>query len=239
MLTKLQQLKINLQVLMDNFDEYKEPFFTSLEISENGSFYDISQNDYSLLLLFSSLFYKDAISCFFLELLNFYQKLESKNFFTTIPYLSYSQAITTYGLKCLARHHLIEILFCYQDNSYDLENYESLFGVYHKKEVAMYTVSFYKLRNIMEKDLPLIASLAKGLQVDFSQFETYSVNEVLFFRLKKEAMLKNIFSSSIFEKVNTRKEPLFSILDSITDEIFHNVLDKNSMVKRRNFKKNN
>ncbi len=231
----LLKLKRNILVLKDNFDEYQQSFFTSLENSnESGTYYDICQNDSSLPLLFSSLFYEDATSCFFLEAINFYQNLESKSLTTTIPYFSYSQSFTTYGLKLLERQHLIEIVKCNRDKSYNLDTYESLFGSCHDKEVAMYSVFFYKLRDLQERDLPFLKSLAKALHVDFSQYEIFYENEKMFFGLKKSAKIKNIFSSGFISKILIRKDAFFYIGTSIKEELLRDVFSGRKLKKNKN-----
>lgn len=98
----------------------------------------------------------------------------------------------------------------------------------------MYSVFFYKLRDLQERDLPFLKSLAKALHVDFSQYEIFYENEKMFFGLKKSAKLKNIFSSGFISKILIRKDTFFYIITSIKEELLRDVF---SNIQRRRIKR--
>ncbi len=73
-----------------------------IDYDEKVNYTEIAQSSSSLPLLWENIFYPNTTTHFFLELVNTFQKLETKDKKRT-PYNSYSQAITTYCLKTLAR----------------------------------------------------------------------------------------------------------------------------------------
>lgn len=117
---ELRILKRNFQILKNDFNVYTDKFL--IETKNGGGIgYDISQNFNSFPLLWSSLFYPTPASCFFLELVNFFGNLKID---TTIPYSSFSQSLTTYCLKMLARKNIIKIQKLEWIGHNDLDDYE-------------------------------------------------------------------------------------------------------------------
>lgn len=101
---KIEKEKIKFAIIQHNLECFKhdnhlsEFFFFTKEVYNKEVFYDINQNAYSLPLLFTSLIFPNAKTCFFVELFNFFQNLPINKGTTVINILCFLSFFTNYVL---------------------------------------------------------------------------------------------------------------------------------------------
>ena len=216
-MVKLKIIKHNLSFVKYDYN-LKDKFIVEEDENENYCYYDITQNLQSLPLIFSSANYPDVKTCFFVELINFFQSIPIQ---TTYPYRSYSQSLTTYCLKQLNRSQLIKIVFSEPEEKRDLDDYAQPLGNFNlKSEVSMTEAYFYKLRSLDKRDLSLIENIAKILDIDLSNLEVCYVNEKVHLKLNKKFLMHQILSGETFKNIWCQKENIYFILEGYFDYIF-------------------
>ncbi len=191
-----------------------EPKFVLEEKYINGEkAYEITQNLFSMSLLFSSFCYPDAKTCFFVEAFNFYQDLEPK-----VLYESFSQSITTYILQNMNKRHLITGEYV-KNKSAELGSRMEMLGNYDYKNgnVTMYLFYFYKLRSFEQKDIKFLKSLFRLLEMDISNIAIVIKQGKIYLKLKREFILKQLVTGEYLKHVVNAK-PIFQ--ERISDECF-------------------
>ncbi len=223
-ITKLKQEKVRLSILKNNLNCFKEDFYVMdkfyiQELNQKGkTYYDISQNLYSLPLLLDSCYYSNATTSFFIEAFNFYQDLPKNSDF---PYHIFSQSVTTYCLKELARHQMITLKSIQSDKS-ELNNYMEMLGNYEYKSpiVQMYDNYFYKKRNLMKKDISLLKSMMHILNIDISNLKIVSKGNKIYIRTKSRFLCHQLLSGEYFKNMQKQKEIFRYILKEYKQYLF-------------------
>lgn len=70
----------------------------------------------------------------------------------------------------------------------------------------MYITFFYKVRELTLEDLPLLKSVAKMLQIDFSIYDVEEKDGKLFLSLKEKEKMKNIANGKMLKKLLDQRE---------------------------------
>lgn len=211
---KLEQKKKKLKEFKNNFcinDKFS--------VENEKTYFDISQNLWSIPLWFSSLMYPNAKTCFFVEVFNCYQNLLETNDYL---YRSVSQSLTTYCLKELARNKIIDLIFCNKTHQFELNEYMEMLGNYDNKnkETQMYCCYFYKKRSLNEKDIPLIKSLACLLNIDFSDIEIVSKENNIYLKMTNKYRYQQIITRRYFKNLYQQRTILYNILKEYKDYFF-------------------
>lgn len=207
--TKLIMFKGRFMSISENFF-IKEQFFIDLLYSKYKiDYYKISQNPYSVILFFESLFYPNARSYFFVKLINLFQDLPiyDEGDDRKIIYNSLSQSFTTYCLKLLARNGFINITSqSSKKEDYDLIDYVCLLDAnIDKREydynVQMYDVYFSKNKSFLEEDLAFIYNIARFMGIDKSIYESIYKEGKIYLRLKKSLFFTQLLSGNAWSRL--------------------------------------
>lgn len=231
---RLEQGKIRLEIFKHNLmcmKEYfhvKESFFVEKGKENNDCiYYDISQNLSSFPFTLSVFQYPNAITCFFVELFNFYQDLPKRS---NYPYRSFSQELTTYFLRELAEKQLIELVFCKKSVKVGLDAYMEMLGNYnHKEKIQMYYCYFYKKRNMDEKDVPMIKNIASALHINLSYLKFVFQNDKMYLEVKNTYKFKNFIRGRYFKNLYQQREYILLLLKEYGEYLF----DQDSVTNKK------
>lgn len=213
---KLENFKHNLKNFNDTF-YIKDKYYIELERTGRDFYYEISQNLFSIPLLFSSLFYPNATTCFFVELFNFYQDLPKH---ANLPYYVYSQSLTTYFLKTLGRNDIVELLSCNKSHIFELNDYMMMLGNFHNKETWMYCCYFYKRRSFNKNDILLVKNMANFLNIDFSQLKIVFEENKMFLKMKSKYKCQQFVTGNVFKNIYKQRKVLYYVLKEYKDYFF-------------------
>ena len=136
-------------------------FLNDITMINEKDYYRIDQNNCSIKLPFKQLFYPNNYTNFYLTFFNFFQDLEEHQ-----KYESFSQAVTTYRLKQLAKIGKIKILNIEKDLKMNLNKYYEAFHKEHDKNVQMYNVVFEKLDSFHYEDINYLDAFFTNLKIN-------------------------------------------------------------------------
>lgn len=212
---KIERLKLKIfkYILLCSIDDFyiKENFFVMRkEHFGSRNYYNIEQNSSSYLSFLLSMFlYPNAITYFFVELFNFYQDLPIMDDY---PYRSYSQGLTTYCLKELARNQMIRLISCQNGGQANLQSFMEMVGNYdYKEEVQMHYCYFYKQRSLDREDIPLIKSMAYFLNIDISNLKIVVKDSKIYLKAKNKFICHQLLSGERLKNLNSQTKILNAI----------------------------
>ena len=140
------------------------------------------------------------------------------------PYRSYSQGITTYCLKKLAKNKKIELVSYKKVCKTQLDAYKEMLGNYDakSKENQMHYCYFYKLCDFDKKDIRLIKDVARMLNIDLSNLRTVTKNHKIYLKMKSSYKYHQLLSGEYFKNMRMQKEILLSMIEEYMDYLFDN-----------------
>lgn len=223
-----EKLKLHLRMIKHNLKTYKddlhinEKFYKEKNYVNNEECYTLSQNCFSLKLLFSSLFFDDAKICFIVEAFNYFQDLEEN-----ILYESFSQSLTTFILEQMKRKKIIDGEYI-KRNSVDLKEHMEMLGNYDykKSKVTMYSYYFYKLRSFAYKDIPFIKKVLMTLNIDISNIIVREKNNKIYLKVRKKVNLET------FQKLYKQKENIIDDIKSFFEYFYDIGIDEKGTLKK-------
>lgn len=184
--------------------------------------YSINQNLSSLSLRLKGILYNNASLLFFISLFNLFQDLNEYTNYHKVCYESYSQALTTYFLKCCDRMGIIKIISCEKQEKELSFNYyyEELNNESRKYFHKIYDVKFIKIRSFEENDLPFIQSILRFLKIDEDNLVFKYIDGKLKLNVKTKLIINNISKREFLTNIKNFIPNYFSV---ITDDVSRNL----------------
>ncbi len=162
----------------------------------------LDMNPRSLSLLFKSQLYGNSSLIFFTSLINYFQSLSTSPH-RLVPYIAYTNALVVYFLRAMAKEGIVEIYESKKESCIYLNDYyyEALGNKIKNHRINMYEITFFKVRSLTEKDIPLLERVMRTIKIPSEYISFKSHGGTISAKIEKCARNEKIGPKLILKEV--------------------------------------